>query len=140
MRRLVAGVAVLLFLAALFYPLRPSLQQGILGPVGQILFVYLLCGWLFILVGVDPTGAGAVFAFFSPWPSINILMALLVLMRPGYRCRVWLQAGAVLLALFSCFVAWQLADVVSTIPLILWSAACVVAAWAVMPPIQRADG
>jgi hypothetical protein len=133
-----AGLAIVLFLAAIFYPFRPSLEQGILGPLGQFLFFYLLLGWLFILLGVDPTGAGAVFSFFSPWPSLNVPLAIFVMFRPRHRFSRLLLAIAAILALFSCFVAWRLADAVSTIPLILWSAACIAAAGAIaLPLVQR---
>src|SRR5687768_11704854 len=134
LRRLVAGLAVLLFILAMFYPFRPGLEQGILGPVGQLLFFYLLMGWVFILLGVDPTGAGPVFSFFAPWPTLNILLAVVVLFRPRRRCKNWLRVGTGALAAFSLVAAWRLADAVSLVPLSLWSGACLAAALAISLP------
>lgn len=136
LRRLLAVIALTLFIAAMFYPFRPSAENGILGPIGQALFFYCLMGWLFILIGVDPTGSGVVFSFFSPWPSINVVCVVPLLVWPGLRHWKWLQVFACVLALFSPVVAWRLADPVSTVPLVLWSLACLIAAiamWVVAP-------
>ena len=136
-RRVLAAVSVALLLAAIFYPFQPSLEQGILGPVGQMLFFYALIGWIFILLGVDPTGAGAAFAFFAPWPTLNVFLAVPLLFRPARQSWAWVRLAVVLLALFSPIAAWRLADAVSAIPLALWSASSIAAALAIVPRTQR---
>jgi hypothetical protein len=138
LRRLIAILAVALFIVAMFYPFKPSYEQGLLGPLGQALFFYVTIGWLFISVGVDPTGAGAFFSFASPWPSLNVFLALLLVVRPSLRYWKWLQTVAITLGLFSPFVAWRLADAVSTVPLAIWSAACIVAVIAINLPARTA--
>lgn len=138
LRRLIALFAVALFIAAMFYPFNRSFEQGILGPLGQALVYYVLIGWMFILVGVDPTGAGAFFSLVAPWPSLTVILALVVAIRPSCRLRNWLQSVATILGLFSPIVAWRLADPVSAVPLALWSAACIVAVIAVVLPVRSA--
>src|SRR5436309_2895921 len=127
LRRLATALAVGLFIAAVLYPFQPSLEQGLLGPLGQMLFFYVIIGWLFILVGVDPTGAGAPFAFVSPWPSLTVLLAIPILFRPSFAYWRWLRVAVAVLAVLSPVVAWRLADPVSTIPLMFWSVASILA-------------
>jgi hypothetical protein len=138
MRRLLAILAVGLFLAAMCYPFQPTAGQGLLGPLGQALFYYVLIGWVFILLGVDPTGAGAFFSLISPWPSLTVILALLLAIRPAFRLGFWLQGVATTLGLFSPIVAWRLADPVSAVPLAIWSASCIVAVIAIVLPARPA--
>jgi hypothetical protein len=96
-----------------------------------MLFFYLIGGWIFLLLGVDPTGGGAWFAFLSPWPTFSVVVALPLLFRPALHYGKWLRWTALVCALFSVVVALRLADDVSRVPLALWSAACIVAAVAI---------